>query len=49
MNANSSFSRKPGIDPSAADSWRGHLDPTWKQMIEDQLSNIMEQVGYTLD
>ncbi len=49
MNANSSFSRKPGIDPAAADSWREHLDPTWKQMIEDRLGDIMEQVGYTLD
>jgi hypothetical protein len=47
--ANTSFTRKPGIDSSAADSWREHLDPTWRQMIEDRLGDIMEHVGYTLD
>ena len=47
--ANTSFTRKPGIDPLAADSWREHLDPTWQKTIEDRLGDIMEHVGYTLD
>jgi hypothetical protein len=49
VNANTTFTRKSGIDPVAADSWREHLDPTWQRLIEDRLGDIMENVGYTLD
>ncbi len=49
ISANSSFTRTPGIDPLAADSWREHLNPTWQQTIEDRLGDIIERVGYTLD
>jgi hypothetical protein len=47
--ANSSFARSAGIDPGAADSWRAHLSPQWRRVIEDRLGDVMERVGYRTD
>lgn len=47
--ANSSFGRTSGIDPGAADSWRAHLAPEWRGLIEDRLGDLMEQLGYRIE
>jgi len=44
--ANTSFSRKDGIDPSAADSWRSHLGASTRRKIERRLGPLMERLGY---
>lgn len=45
--ANTSFSRKDGIDPSAIDSWRHHLGTSARRKIEELLGPLMERLGYT--
>jgi hypothetical protein len=44
--ANSSFSRRDGIDPSAIDSWRSHLGTSARRKIEKRLGPLMERLGY---
>ena len=45
--ANTSFERKRGIDPTAADSWRSRLDARIRDRIENRLGPLMQRLGYT--
>ncbi|MCK4507410.1 MAG: sulfotransferase [Desulfuromonadales bacterium] len=50
QQSNSSFAPvSNGIDSSVINTWRAHLAPEWRHLIEDQLGDIMEQVGYRID
>jgi len=44
--ANTSFSRKDGIDPSAVDSWRSHLGDRARRTIEARLRPLLQRLGY---
>ena len=45
--ANTSFERKRGIDPTAADAWRSRLDARIRDRIESRLGPVMQRLGYT--
>jgi hypothetical protein len=45
--ANSSFGRTVGIDPSRMDSWRSRLDARIRVEIENRLGPVMQRLGYT--
>jgi hypothetical protein len=45
-NANTSFSRKDGIDASAIDTWRSHLRDRARRTIEARLGPLMRRLGY---
>jgi len=49
IGANTSFSRRAGIDAAAATSWREHLKPEWQNLIEDRLGDTMSRLGYAID
>lgn len=44
--ANTSFTREPGIDASAIDSWRTQLRPPVQRAIEQRLGPLLERLGY---
>jgi len=45
--ANSSFERRLGIDPTGVDSWRSRLDARIRGKIENRLGPVMQRLGYT--
>jgi hypothetical protein len=47
--ANTSFSRRAGIDPGAASSWEKNLSQERCRLIEARLGDIMKRVGYEID